>query len=350
MLDDVTSGFNIANNLSNDPRYSEILGFTEDEVEWLIDECGVERKKITLDRKFLYNGYSFHAKAKNKLYNSAMMLYFLNKTTITDGEIESLIDYNLKTVYGRIKMLLNMLENIEILEKIIEFGKIPSTVTERFPIEKIHEHKNFLSLLFYMGLVTIDKDEKNELPMLKIPNYAIKTMYWEFLENMILERNPKMLYDPSIILESLAKMAFDEDYQPFFINFQKNFLANISNSDLRKFSEKNIKFLLLSILLPTNLYIPISEMENSGGYTDMYLQRRSNLYKGVKTDWIWEIKYIKQADAKNTSLFEAKKKEAIEQLQRYKTSNLFKDRTDVRYLAVVFTGKKECYTEEVGGY
>jgi hypothetical protein len=347
MLDDVTSGFNMANNLSNDIRYSEILGFTEEEVEFLIDECGVEREKITVDRKFLYNGYAFHENAKEKLYNSAMMLYFLNKVQIIDGEIDELIDLNLKTDYGRIKMLLNKQQNIDNLEKINELEKIPSKIISRFSIDKIHDAKNFLSLLFYMGLVTIDKDEKTGVSMLKIPNYSIKTMYWEFMENLIMDRNPKMLYDPSVILESFATMAFDDDYEPFFINFQKNFVKNISNSDLKNFSEKNVKFLLLSILFPTNLYLPLSELENSEGYTDVYLQRRSNLYPGIKTDWIWEIKYIKQADAKKTSLIEEKKREAIEQLMRYKTSNLFKDRTDVRYLAVVFIGKKEYRTEEL---
>ena len=37
----------------------------------------------------------------------------------------------------------------------------------------------------------------------------------------------------------------------------------------------------------------------------------------------------------------------IAQLQRYKNSNLFKDRTDVRYLAAVFVGKKTYYITEV---
>jgi len=36
-------------------------------------------------------------------------------------------------------------------------------------------------------------------------------------------------------------------------------------------------------------------------------------------------------------------KEAIEQ----KTSNLFKDRTDVRYLAIIFTGKKSYISREI---
>jgi len=347
MLDDVTSGFNISNNLSNDLRYNEILGFTEEEVEFLIDECGVDRTKINVDRKFLYNGYQFHQNAGNKLYNPSMMLYFLNKVNITEGEIEELVDDNLKTDYGRIQMLLNKPENIENLEKIIEFEKISSQVTSRFSINKIHESKNFLSLLYYMGLVTLDRNEKTGRPMLKIPNYSIKTMYWEFMENMIMERNPKMLFDPGIISESLEKMAFDGEYESFFENFQKNFVSQISNIDLEHFSEKNVKFLLLSILFQNILYIPFSELENSQGYSDIYLQRRSYLYPGIKTDWIWELKYIKQADAEKKALFEAKKKEAIEQLQRYKTSNLFKDRTDVRYLAVVFIGKKKYWIEEV---
>jgi hypothetical protein len=347
MLDDVTSGFNISNNLSNDLRYAEILGFTEDEVEWLIDECGVEREKLTIDRKFLYNGYLFHENATNKLYNPALVMFHLNKINITQGEVKELIDLNLKTDYGRIKMLLKKTSNFDKLNTIIETNSIKSEVAARFSIDKIHEPKNFISLLYYMGLITLDKNQTTGRPILKIPNYSVKTIYWEYLENIILERNPKMLYDPDIIVDGLETMAFDGEYKSFFDCFQKNFLANISNRDLENFSEKNIKFLLLSILFQTNLYIPISEMENSKGYTDIYLQRRINLYPKMLHDWIWEIKYVKQADAKKTSVIKSKKKEAIEQLQRYKTSNIFKDRTDARYLAVVFIGKNDCKIEEV---
>jgi len=142
-------------------------------------------------------------------------------------------------------------------------------------------------------------------------------------------------------------MAFYGDFKPFFESFQKNFLSNISNIDLENFSEKNVKLMLLSILFQTNYYLPISELENSEGYTDIYLQRRNNLYPKISMDWIWELKYIKQADSNKQKLIETKKTEAIEQLKRYKNSNLFKDRTDVRYLAVVFIGKKKYWIEEI---
>jgi len=142
-------------------------------------------------------------------------------------------------------------------------------------------------------------------------------------------------------------MAFEENYLPFFEVFHQKFVSRISNLDLRRFSEKNVKFLLLSILFQTDYYLPISEPENTGGYIDIYLQRRNNVYKKIKTDWVWEIKYIKQSDADNAELIEQKKSKALEQLQRYKASSLFKDRTDVRYVAAVFIGKTDYLTMEL---
>jgi hypothetical protein len=110
--------------------------------------------------------------------------------------------------------------------------------------------------------------------------------------------------------------------------------------------EKDIKFLLLPMFFTSNYYFPVSELENSEGYTDIYL-KRSNLHLGSISEWIWEIKYIKKRDSKKKNLIETAKTEAIEQLQHYKNSNLFKDRTDVRYLSVVFVGKKDCLIEEL---
>jgi hypothetical protein len=345
MLDDVTSGFNISNNLSNDPRYNEILGFTEEEVEFLIDECGIDRTKITVDKKFLYNGYLFHKKAENKLYNPAMIAYFLYKTEVTNGEIEELINENLKTDYGRIKNLLNKSENIKLLKKLIETGTIPEELSTRFSIDEIHEPKNFLSLLYYMGLVTIDSSNPLNIG-LKIPNYSVKTLYWEFIERLISKEHEGLSLISSDYRNSIYQLAYENDYHPFFEYFSKYIVHYLSNRDLQHTVEKDMKFLLLPIFFTSNYYFPISELENSEGYTDIYL-KRSHLHPGSISEWIFEIKYISQKDSRKGKLIEEKKADAIEQLQRYKTSNLFKDRTDVRYLAVVFVGKKSYTIDEI---
>ena len=345
MLDDVTSGFNISNNLSVKEKYCEILGFTEEEVEFVRQQAGVDKSLIKVDIKYLYNGYKFHVDAKNKLYNSSLINYFFQELLDEGLKIERLLDDNLKTDYGRIKNLLGKSENIEKLEEIIEFNQVQEKVVARFSIDKIHETKNFRSLLYYLGLVTIENE--NSIPMLKIPNYSVKTMYWEYMENILTDRHPEMSFDPGLIREGLTSLAFDGEYERFFDVFQQKFVSQLSAQDMKGFTEKHIKFMLLNILWQSNYYIPVSELENSQGYSDIYLQRRNFLYPRMQTDWIWELKYVKQSDARKEALIASKKNEAREQLQRYKTSTLFKDRKDMRYLAVVFIGKKKNWIEEI---
>jgi hypothetical protein len=53
---------------------------------------------------------------------------------------------------------------------------------------------------------------------------------------------------------------------------------------------------------------------------------------------VWELKYVKGKDKDNKKLISDKKAEALEQLRRYQESVMFKHRTDVRYLVVVFVG------------
>ena len=344
MLDDLTSGFNISNNLSIKEKYNEILGFTKDEVERIIEECGIDKSWINNDMEYLYNGYLFNNDAKNKLYNSTMIFHYLKELRDGEGKITNLIDHNLKTDYGRLRRLISGGNNKGKLRELIETKSIPATIIQRFSIEYVNDYDNFFSLLFYMGLLTID----NASPFrqrLKIPNYSIKTMFWEYIEHIERENNPDLFFDNSMIINTLETLAYDNDVKPFLQYFQENILANLSNRDMQNFGEKNIKILLLGILFQSNLYLPISELENSEGYCDIYLQKRT-IYP-ANYEWVWELKYIKTADSEKQTLIAEKQKESIEQLQRYKNSTFFKDRTDVRYLSVVFVGKKDCLIDEI---
>jgi hypothetical protein len=179
MLDDLTSGFNVSNNISIKEKYNEILGFTREEVEWFIDETGINRDDIVIDIEYFYDGYLFHPNAKNKLYNSTMISYYLMCVLDEGKQVRYLIDDNLETDYSRIKMLLNKQNNIEILKKLIENGFIKGEIVPKFSIDHIHDIENFPSLLYYLGLVTIDVH--NEDKVLKIPNYSIKTIYYKII-------------------------------------------------------------------------------------------------------------------------------------------------------------------------
>jgi len=185
---------------------------------------------------------------------------------------------------------------------------------------------------------------------LKIPNFSVRTNYWEYIENLISEEIPEDTRLPYLAVryfEYLLQLAIHEDPRPFLDFINGNFVDILSNRDLMNFSEKDIKILMMTLIFQSNLYLPISEYETSGGYCDIYLQRRE-LNPKVQTDWVWEIKYVKESDAGKRSLIARKKKEALAQLHRYKNSQKFSDRKDVRYLAVLFIGKKKYWMEEIG--
>ena len=95
--------------------------------------------------------------------------------------------------------------------------------------------------------------------------------------------------DSSKYTDPIYELAYEGDYRPFFEYFSKYVVQYLSNRDLQNTVEKDIKFLLFPIFLSNDYYSPISELENSEGYTDIYLIR-GNLHPGSLSEWIFAKK------------------------------------------------------------
>ena len=84
-MDDVTSGFNIGKNISLHPDFNEMVGFTEAEVRRLVEtyqDLGVFDHGVDTAMGIMgqwYNGYRFAEEAETDLYNSDMVLYYLDR-------------------------------------------------------------------------------------------------------------------------------------------------------------------------------------------------------------------------------------------------------------------------------
>jgi hypothetical protein len=345
MLDDITSGFNISNNISIKEKYNEILGFTKQEVNYIIEQAGVNKDDINIDTEYFYDGYLFHPDSKNKLYNSAMINYYLGCVLDEGKNVRYLIDDNLKTDYGRIRNLLNKPSNIDKLNEVILNGYINAQLNPKFSIDFIHDENNFPSMLYFLGLLTLGRN-KDGYETMRIPNYSVQTMYWNFIERIFKDEVREALYDSSEINKALHLLIRENDPNPFMQYICDGFLSRLSNRDFIKFDEKDLKILMLGILFQSNYYFPISEMENDGGYSDIYL-KRGNRFPNTEYEWVWELKYIKEKDKGNSALIKSKKEAALSQITRYKESVMFKDRTDVRYLTVIFLGSTQFEISEV---
>jgi hypothetical protein len=144
---------------------------------------------------------------------------------------------------------------------------------------------------------------------------------------------------------ALQELAYEGNPSPFVEHISKNIFSRLSNRDLVYFDEKYIKIMILNGLFQSNLYLTISELEVSRGYTDIYM-RRSHLLPDIPYEWVWEIKYVRNEDASENVLGE-RREQARVQLRKYRDSHAFAGRTDVRYLSLIFIGKDRYELEEI---
>jgi hypothetical protein len=140
----------------------------------------------------LTSPYLFHIEGENRVYNPAMVLYFFDQIISFKKPPQNIIDLNLKTDYGRLQKLTKNENNRNTLIQILKDDVIKAKIAEKFSIDMINDDSYFVSLLFYMGLLTI-KDQYMLQTRLCIPNYSIKTLYWEYIARLVAHNSPDII-------------------------------------------------------------------------------------------------------------------------------------------------------------
>ncbi|MBW9152937.1 ATP-binding protein [Clostridium estertheticum] len=344
MLDDMTSGFNITRNYTLDRNLNAMLGFTRDELLTIMDKVSLNdcelRKKICKDMTEYYNGYRFNEKCKS-VFNPDMTMYFLDQYLLYNEYPEQMIDNNVKTDYGKVNQLAYNFNDTEALDEIISTGETSTILVDRFNIHTMYSEKeNFKSLLFYLGMLTI-KGHGPSGTILRIPNYVIKTIYWEQNFQKVNEDYNIQIKD---VRDVVTQMRMYGDIKPL-IEIVRSILENLSNRDLIQMDEKNVKMMFLTLLGVDSTYFIKSENENNNGYVDLMLRRKIQLKDITKFEWIIELKYIKESD-RNT--FKKVKEQGLKQLQMYGESKMVQDELEkegLKKVLIIVIGKKDIYIE-----
>ncbi|WP_234117004.1 AAA family ATPase [Clostridium hydrogenum] len=345
LLDDLTSGFNITKNLTLDRYYNEMMGFTEEELKLLIDESKINnfnKGTLILDMKQYYNGYLFSEDGESRVFNPNMVLYFLDSLIKHNKYPKNMLDLNIKTDYKKLENLAFNFKDEETIESILTNEEMDSNLVERFNLEYMYESKeNFVSLLFYMGMLTIKESFLGSIT-LKVPNIAMKEIYWQYFRIKLFEKN-NLKIDNAKVKQAINEMAVKGSCAGF-IDYLKECLASLSNRDLAKFDEKHVKILILSIFM-NNVYIANSEYEVEDGFIDILLSKNKAYDDSIRYEWLVELKYIKEKD-RNT--FDEIRKSGLEQIQRYEKSKRLSEMfelSNMKKLLIVVIGKKDIYVE-----
>ncbi len=315
-LDSMTSGFNIATNLSLDMRVVEMMGFSEEKVKELFELSNPNsldkiEEVIPLIRDW-YNGYKFNAKQKNKLYNPNMVLHFLSYFQTFGEQPEEMLDINISSDYSKVRRLLTVEtpdKNYESLKKIVRDRKIDGAITQQFTFERNFTQDDFLSLLFYQGFLTIES-KWAKVVTFRVPNYVIQELYVTYFWELLEEKN-QITVKVDKVRDAVREMALKGNPHPFF-QLIHEVLHQLANRDFQRFDEKYIKLIIMAKLMLTDAYYIDSERETPAGYLDISLLPRPNV--PINHQHIFELKYVKKEDAKQ---WKAKQAAAKTQLLNY---------------------------------
>jgi hypothetical protein len=322
-MDDVTSGFNIGRNISLEPKFDEMLGFTAKEVKTLLDHYRKEGlfsldadESLAIMSKW-YNNYRFAEDTQRDVYNPDMVLYFTDKVIGTGKLPKELIDQNVRMDYGKLRHLILVDKrfngNFSRLKEIMEKGRITSSVTSSFPLEAIIQPENFISLLLYFGLLSFAPTSGTRT-VLQIPNLTVQKLMYGYLRDAYADVDIFRV-DLWRLANMLGDMAYDGVWEPVF-----DFLAGeVKNqTSVRDYlaGEKVIQGFLLAYLNVTDYFLPRTEMEMSKGFADIFLEPFWARFPDMGYGYVIELKYIKRGGL-TEDILEKKIAEAREQLDKY---------------------------------
>jgi hypothetical protein len=326
-MDDVTSGFNIGSNVTTDSPFNEMVGFSEEEVIEMLNYYIQEgRIKDTCENligimKGWYDNYLFSQDCSVRMYNSDMVLYFIEKYILLNKMPQEMVDHNVKIDYGKLRyLILADIEgtrrangNFEKLKYILQEKVIKSDLVTSFPVSAIIEPVNFISLLYYTGLLTIKGIDEGMVSLI-IPNETIRKLYYEYIMKGYKDTNIFNL-DLLKLSQLFSAMAYRGKWEDLLDYLGEEMKKQTAVRDYID-GEKAIQTFLRVYLSFPNYYITKTEAELNLGYSDILMLPNLPSYPDMKFSFLFEIKYIKVSEF-TEELLEKKIKDAEEWLQKY---------------------------------
>jgi hypothetical protein len=359
-MDDLTSGFNIATNISQKPQFNAMLGFSEKEVLKLYtDFKGVgayqegEPADWVKSIKPWYDGYCFsEAKiGKESVFNSDMALYHLSALVDSGTAPKNMVDVNIKTDYDKLQTIADIQRRqtgggegvLPVTEEIASTGQIAFDLVESFPADKIPDIENFRSLFHYYGILSMAGREMGQT-VFKVPNLCVEHQLFGYLRTVYLrEREP----DWDGLKKLAVRFAYKGEWEPYLRRLAEDYAGTTPvrggiQGEIRIQGYMQCEFGHL------NFYLARPEMELARGFCDFALFPERCYFGDVPHSYLIELKFSAK-DASEAELA-AKYDEALGQLAAYRADpsvpSLAKD-TTLHQIVYQFKGSELIRAEQI---
>ena len=309
----IFSAFNNIEDISFNPAYGAIVGYTQEELEHYFKDyieyaakalnrkektCKYTYELILDELKNNYDGYSFDEDNEWHVYNPWSILNFISEPQ------RGFKPYWLDTGGAKPSLLVNYLNTFidkkvkktELVDYLnLEFVKRTNTAALSPTLTGIEdENFPFFAILYQAGYFTIKDTDAPDL-MVGIPNLEVKQAFAEIVLEKLTDKNGVALRDS---YKQAVKTALDnKDYTALKEEFNKilNEFSYESVVSFKEYAFRDVYKVMLQILG----YNTYTEYQTALGRSDLCFEDEDRLY-------ICEFKVIGKTDSVKEKLEEAK--------------------------------------------
>ena len=341
-LDSLTSGFNIANDISHSSRFAGMFGFTAEELWDLIpqlvdlERTGLVREAVFKRMKTLYDGYRFSPNSDLSVFNASMCLYYLGDLRNEGREPDEVLDPAFSPDLGKIHSILSLgkLSDVQAIveaavqHQLIGYGVLPLAIN--LHNKELLTREDLLKLLISFGFLTYRGNGKRELA---VPNIAVSKQFFEYYLTMLHGfRHPYLAMDAFVPAFSALKAGNPAP----FVNRTVELLNERSGAHVfSHLAESVFEAVLCSIANFSGEYEARAEEDVPvvHKFADLVLRPRDPCWPA----YLFELKYLSKSEASEAKK-DQKWEQAKEQLIEYAQHLPGVDFARLQRVRVLFVG------------
>ena len=318
-MDDLTSGYNIAEILTLEPNFLNMLGFTYEETEtylrYVLDKYSTGQDRFDEIWQLIvsnYDGYRFRPNG-DRLFNATILTYFFKKFAANAGSIpDELVDENLRTDIHWIRRLTLSLDNAKtMLDALVIDNELPYNVADlagKFNKKKFFDKEFYPISLFYLGMTTL-KDKF----VTTLPNMTMRSVYMDYYNQLNKIEGNAQRYVPVY-----RHYDSNRSLEPLVQNYFEQYLGQFPAQVFDKINENFIRcsfYELVSRYL-SSCYTFAIEQNNSVGRSDFEMTGIPGTDYHTD-DRVVEFKYYRMKEAEKMLALSEPLPEHVEQVKRY---------------------------------
>ena len=330
-MDDVTSGFNIATNISLNPAFAAFTGFTHGDLRDMLAyyraHAGFAFDEATVfeTMRRWYDNYRFSpetgpdGKEPPHVANPTLVLYYMQYFLQNHKPQPELVDRNLRTDYMKIRHVITegrrINGNFHRLEDLLARLGATATLRDSFQAKELGVADNFVSFLFYNGLVTVT-GERMGRSALGIPNLTVGEFLHDFVPKAYQDLNG---IDPRLfdVANAMTDFAETGDWRAPLETAASVVSRYWKVRDAVE-GERVVQTALCSLLyVGHGPYIVRHERESAGGFVDIAFEPQLARWPEIGHAALVELKYLKASDDASSAALAKIRDAAAAQLARY---------------------------------